>query len=232
MSIKCPECGEPNGIENPPAIAAPLARMIRCDSCDAAMQERRAKATLDDRDAQHAKRVLEVLPKGLREMRFATSPAPAEAIKAAEAWARSGGRLVLTGPVGTGKTGLAAAAVWTRLYAKPIAWVSVPTLMANLSASFDSEDRKRALSQIKGKRSIALDDLDKFKPSEWAASNLFAAIDNAMTGNADLIVTTNKTPGEIADFIGGSIGDAIASRLASCRVVSVGGSDHRIQAAA
>lgn len=129
-----------------------------------------------------------------------------------------------------GVVGLAASAVWTRLYHHPIAWASVPTLLANLTASFDDEDRKRALSVIRGKRALCLDDLDKFNGGDWAAAQLFAAIDNAITREADLLITSNKTPGALAAHIGGDFGPALASRLASCAVVSVTGSDHRLTA--
>jgi DNA replication protein DnaC len=225
----CRDCGKSTGIERVENRAAnSLASMLRCDECESQMVTADEKREADRLDDQHRRRVSEMMPKELRLMRFSTSPAPRAAVKAANEWARAGGQLILIGDVGRGKTGLAAAAVWTRLYWKPITWTSVPTFLANLTAAYGDEERAKATAALRAKTALALDDIDKFKPSEWAASQLFAAIDNALTRGTDLIVTSNKTPGQLADFIGGDIGAAIGSRLAGCRVVKVTGPDHRL----
>ncbi len=233
MNYPCGICGRDSGVERvDSALANGLAKSIRCEDCERPIIELAGRERAERRDAEHLRRVAECLPKALSNYRFSTSPAPREAIKAAREWAGDGGVLTLTGEVGRGKTGLAAAAVWTRLYAEPIRWVSVPTLLTNLMGPNGSKQREQAAQFLRGKSSIALDDLDKFKPGEWAASQIFACIDNVITSGNSLINTTNKTPGELAGFIGGEVGAAIASRLSAGRVVRVTGPDHRLTKAA
>lgn len=229
--ILCNRCGKPNGLQQPEnELAAKLTQFVLCDPCIDDLDAEMAELQAADRDRVHQARVIETLPSGLRHIRFSTSPLPRESQRAAIEWSREGGHLMLTGPVGVGKTCLMAAAVWTRLYAKPIRWISVPNLLSNLNAAFDDDSRAKALSILRGNTSLALDDIDKFKPTEWAASQLFAAIDNTLTNNRDLIVTSNKTPGQLAAHIGGTTGEAIASRLASMQVVQITGQDLRLTA--
>jgi DNA replication protein DnaC len=133
--------------------------------------------------------------------------------------------LCLTGPVGVGKTWLAAAAAWERLQTYSVRWVSTARLMAQLRSGFNSEAKAKADTIIAGTGAIVLDDLDKVKPSEYAREVLFAAIDGRVEEGSPLLVTTNKSMGEL----GNQLGDPIMSRLAGhCRVVKMVGDDRRV----
>lgn len=153
-----------------------------------------------------------------------------EAIAEARAWAAGElPGLLLTGPVGTGKTWIAAAAVWERQLTKPVRWASVPTMLANALRAFDDEERAGAVDAISGKGALALDDLDKVKPSEWVASQLFSAIDSRVAAARPLLITMNSTPGEIETRLGPDFGEAICSRLVGyCKIVVLDGADRRL----
>lgn len=133
--------------------------------------------------------------------------------------------LCLTGPVGVGKTYLAAAACWARVQRRPVRWVSAARLMNAMRSGFDTERRAQAIAAVAGNGAVVLDDLDKVNPSEYGREVLFAAIDGRVEEGSPLLVTTNKSMSEI----GALLGDPVMSRLAGyCQVVRMSGEDRRI----
>lgn len=156
------------------------------------------------------------------------------AVKAAAEWAS--GRLAglaLTGPVGTGKTTLAAAAARAMLANRQVAWTSAPILFARLGSGLGSDARDEALAVLHGKTALVLDDVDKARPTEYGAEQIFAAVDQRVTHGLPLMVTSNLSVGEIARRWPEPFGEAIASRLAGyCRVLLLDGPDRRTDGAA
>jgi DNA replication protein DnaC len=132
--------------------------------------------------------------------------------------------LVLTGPIGVGKTYLAAAATCDFLKSRPISWVSVARMMLQLRASFGDTDRAKALKVLTGSDPIVLDDLDKVNPTEDGRSAIFTAIDTRSEEHAPLLITTNLELTEIGERYGG----AVMSRLRSGHVVKMTGPDRRV----
>lgn len=133
--------------------------------------------------------------------------------------------LCLTGPVGVGKTWLAAAATWHRLQTYGVRWVSAARLMAQLRSGFNSKAKAKADEIITGAGAIVLDDLDKVSPTDYAREVIFAAIDGRVEEGAPVLVTTNKSMSEIGE----QLGDPVMSRLAGyTRVVKMQGEDRRI----
>lgn len=133
--------------------------------------------------------------------------------------------LCLTGPIGVGKTHLAAAAVWERLQTRGCRWVSVARLMTQLRGGFDDEARKAASRVIAAPSAVVLDDLDKVNATDYGREVIFAAIDGRVEAGAPLLVTTNLGP----EQIGAKLGDAVKSRLAGyCEVIRMTGPDRRV----
>lgn len=238
LDVKCAGCGcdltleVPDGDSGAARWLRTMASRARCDTC-VATEERQEEAR-ERRGARDARRSRCQLPRSLRGYLlddFAPRPGQHSAWAAVRdwAWIKDAGSLVLTGPVGTGKTVLAAAACWTRLERWECRYASVARAMARLGASWTDEGRQEAVRFFAGTGAAVLDDLDKTRVTDYGREQLFAAIDGRQQAEAPLLVTTNLAP----DQIGEAYGTAIMSRLAApwCRVVEVGGVDHRVEEA-
>jgi DNA replication protein DnaC len=157
-----------------------------------------------------------------------------KAIDAAKAWATGGGGgLLFTGPVGIGKTTIAAGAAVARIHFNGtwIDWVSATALMAKLAAGFGTADREHAEQWITGTCPIVVDDIDKIRSSEYGAEQVYRLIDGVMMNERPLIVTTNLAMSELAARWP-SCGQAITSRLAGyCERLELEGPDRRLRGA-
>src|SRR5207249_4261536 len=132
--------------------------------------------------------------RGLTFEQLRRDPPPEAALASAEAWASGNlNGLVLAGPVGVGKSWLAAAAAWARLELAPLRWIYVPRLFTFLDAGFDSKGRAEALEALASSTPIVLDDLDKARPTEFAATHLQTAISVRVDEGLPLLVTTNRS---------------------------------------
>ena len=139
--------------------------------------------------------------------------------------------LVLTGPIGVGKTHTAAAAAWLALRSRSLRWVEVARAMTQLRAAFGDQDRADALSALTGSDSVVLDDLDKVPATEQGLSMIFAAVDARIAEGSPLLVTMNSDLAGLADRLDPKrtgAGEAIASRLQVGRVVKLAGADRRV----
>jgi DNA replication protein DnaC len=164
------------------------------------------------------------------------SNARKEAVKAAAAWAAATAYsplgVLLAGPVGIGKTRIAATAAATRLAnGGALRWMPVTNLMMKLSYDFGHPDREKALAWLEsGEGALVLDDLDKVKPSDWQLAPLFTAINRWVDHEQPLLVTCNKTLAELERDFGERYGAPIASRLAEhCEVFEIKGRDRRVE---
>lgn len=151
-------------------------------------------------------------------------------LAAARAWASGETHgLLLHGTVGVGKTTLAAAAANAHLEHARVRWLSVPALFAKLAQSFDDEDRRQVLKLLTEPVPLVLDDIDKARASEFAAEQLYLAVDTRYTADASLLVTSNLPVSALAERFGENYGEAIASRLVGyCACFEVQGSDRRL----
>lgn len=210
---------------------------LLCNDCEA-----RQAVELEAEQTQRAARQLAIERRG-RHAHSGLPPALAHvdldrldaagcetAIDMARSWAaREICGLLLTGPFGTGKTTIAAGALRHLLERDAGRWVSAPELMAKLGAGFGTEQREWALDLLTARRALVLDDLDKTRPSEYGAEQIFLAVDNAVTRGQRLLVTTNLTVSGLATKWPEPYGEAIASRLAGyCTAISVTGRDRRL----
>ena len=138
--------------------------------------------------------------------------------------------IYLYGIYGCGKTRLAGTAAYARIGQWPLRYVSVPILLAQLTAAFNDSARKTALSVLIGKGGLVLDDLDKESPSVWAKQQLFAAIDSRLQSGAPLLITGNVRPDRLREKFGeDELGLAIESRINGMEVLELPGRDNRIK---
>ncbi|HYV17324.1 MAG TPA: ATP-binding protein [Conexibacter sp.] len=218
------------GVWRERAATMPLvcARCAQRRSADDAEQERRRAEEAGRRDAARRLRSCG-LPERLRAARLASVDGP-EHQRAARRWvAGELLGLVLSGPVGTGKTWTAAAAARAMVAHRRVAWTSAPLLLAWLGAGIGSARHAAALELITGRTALVLDDADKARPSDYGAEQLFLAVDARVEHRRPLLVTTNLTLGELAARYPQPYGEAIASRLAGyCEHVELTGPDRRM----
>lgn len=204
-----------------------MAQRTKCQDCADRLDREAEEA--ERKEAREARRARCQMPKRLRGETLDRLPATPEqevAVSAAKDWAAGDiPGLMLTGPTGTGKTRIAAAACWTRLEREPCAYVSVAHAMTQLASSLTDEGRAETARRFHGTGAVVLDDLDKCRPTDYGKEQIFAAVDAREQAGAPLLVTTNLTPSEIAE----RFGEALASRLVGyCQRVHVSGEDRRL----
>lgn len=241
----CAACGTPVQREMPHDPAGPyrdlLARLrVVCDDCadaqaaDREHEERQRQRERDD-EARRRRIAASEMPAELRGITdLDNDPARIDAVAAARAWAAGDlDGLLLHGPVGAGKTRIAACAAWALLARRSLRWYSAPLLLARLSSSFESPLRAKALDALSGahmRSALVLDDLDKTRPSEYGAEQVFTALDARVAEGAPLLLTSNSTLRELGDRWPEPYGEAIASRLAGyCALHEVAGPDRRLR---
>lgn len=231
------ECGATVDREMPRGPSGrPLLLPIICEACEAGKvaeweREDRESAERAAVERQATRLRASGLPRALLTVDLdALDPSgTVEAINAARYWAARGGGLLLTGPIGVGKTTTAAGATRIVLNKRSAKWTSAPLLMARLGSGFGDANRDLALALMTGTCPLVLDDLDKTRPTEYGAEQVFLMVDGAVSNDRALLVTTNLSLGELAAKWPAPYGEAIASRLTGyCKVVELSGEDRRL----
>lgn len=199
--------------DEPNELALIFARMTICDECDARAEAAYEGAELRRRLGDRLKDA--GLPRELHDLRWDDmdrSGNRRDPIVAARAWAESKrGKMLLTGPIGTGKTRLAATAAWDVLERGPLTWISVPLLFVHAFMPANSSEKRRAVEVMGGTGPLILDDLGKEKPGEWARQVLFGAIDSRIQSGSPVLITSNFDADELADKLGNAVGDRLAA---------------------
>lgn len=154
--------------------------------------------------------------------------------------------LYITGPVGTGKTqaAYAALAAWCTTTGTMPSQARVtenygvtnrtkPTVVFTRATTFFDElrpgnDRNRQLvNDCQMADLLIIDDIGAEKPSEWTAEKLYEVVDERYAQANPFIVTSNVPPKALAD----QVGHRVASRFAEiCEVVPMTGPDRRLTA--
>jgi DNA replication protein DnaC len=138
--------------------------------------------------------------------------------------------LVLAGPVGTGKSHLAAAVVRAALRdGKQAYFREWTTYLQRITTSWDKRDDPNAereseiLAELDQGWLVVIDDLDKRRSTEWVKGTLFSFLNNRYNAQLPTIITLNtpmdaldpKAPGRLAlhDLMGGAVLDRTIESL-------------------
>lgn len=122
--------------------------------------------------------------------------------------------LVLAGPVGVGKTGLAIAALRQRMAAGPTAglFLQAPALLVRIRATYatDSVTTEQALlDTLTAVPLLVLDDIGAERVTDWVREKLFLLVNHRHDWQLPTIFTTNLDRAGL----GRHLGDRITSRI-------------------
>lgn len=188
------------------------------------------------RKREYQKRWDDVIPHLQRDFRLDTHPNKKLA-KDVASWVYSmnlenprGPNLLLVGEVGTGKTGVAVAALRPFVMAGcPVMYGTLPFLMEQLrpvGLNGDHTGLRTSIDKICRTGVLVIDDLGTEKRGEWVAERLTMIVDERHKNGRPTIVTTNLKP----DQLNSAVGERVTSRLtAGATILRAGGDDLRRQ---
>lgn len=136
----------------------------------------------------------------------------------------AGTNLVIQGPVGTGKTGLAIGALREAHHAGVrVMYANVPDILSAMTG-LKWEDKGRQMSRYQNVPILLLDDLGAEHVTDWSATMLYEVVEGRYRNGAPMIVTTNLAKRELRE----AVGDRIVSRVfEAATVLDLTGEDLR-----
>jgi DNA replication protein DnaC len=153
-----------------------------------------------------------------------------------EAYPAVSAGILITGPVGVGKTHLAAGILAELLDTKAARglFCDFTELLDRIQGSFGrggEESAEEILAPYRDAELLVLDELGARRPSDWARDVLYGLLNTRYNRKRATILTTNygdeteKPGGETLEL---RVGSAVRSRLAEmCQLVPISGPDYR-----
>jgi DNA replication protein DnaC len=208
--------------------------------CPAGQSERAASAAAQQRAAsEHRARRVARLWDGIGvPSRFAEAsldsylernPAGRETVAQLRAWLAGDQWLVLWGPVGRGKTGLAAGLTRELVgRGQGVLFRTVPDLLDRLRATYDGAGHEHELmAALFAVDLLVLDDVGAERPTDWAAERLFRLLNHRYDERRQTVVTTNLDPSNLAKHLGNRTFDRLREMARPSGFVRVGGPNLR-----
>lgn len=196
----------------------PYFRLRRCDRWLAADSRARAERMLG---ARFTERTFET---------FEVEKENSEAFKKCEVYADELSRetkhgLLLVGPVGTGKTHLAAA-ILKRAFDKgiPATMVSAPELLQGIQKGFQDPESRYLVEKVKTKAFLILDDLGAEMTTDWVRKEFYLLLDGRYKREMPTVITTNCSFRELEQAAGVRVADRLREM---CKVVKISGTSWR-----
>jgi len=188
-----------------------------------------------ERTANHRELLLDnsEIPQRFWGYTFDSYPSKATAsFRRVKEWAQGDGErknsLLLYGGFGTGKTGLAVAALKDHMHREldEGLFITVPRLLDRIRTSYNAKDSSDAelVERVQTVDMLVLDDIGAERVTEWVAERLFSVINARHDSMLPTIFTSNLDPAELA----GHLGERTAWRVIEmCEVMKLDGPNLR-----